>query len=100
MRQRLFLDRLAFRKRIREAEQKMGGMRIQVPAAEKLSMVNDVGEENGEAVEPYNDSMEGFLRKYSGTQRPPRQTKVVLTLGKVTRFRENVEFGSSCSTTC
>jgi SWI/SNF related-matrix-associated actin-dependent regulator of chromatin subfamily C len=63
MRQRLFLDRLAFRKRVRETEQKLAGMRIQVPQAEKLGVVEEGnGEGIGESVEPYNDGMEGFMK--------------------------------------
>ena len=68
MRQRLFLDRLAFRKRVRETEQKMAGMKIQVPVAERMGMLEDgVGGEGdgsgvGEGVEPYHDGMEGFMR--------------------------------------
>ena len=65
MRQRLFLDRLAFRKRVRETETKLAGMKISVPAAEKMGMVDEHGgsgaEGNGE-VEPYQEGMEGFMR--------------------------------------
>ena len=72
MRQRLFLDRLAFRRRVRETELKVGGMRgIPVAGAEKMGFVgSDVeGEEGsgsgsgvGEGVGAYHDGMEGFMR--------------------------------------
>ena len=67
MRQRLFLDRLAFRKRVRETEQKLAGMRIQVPSAEKMGFVEEdddraEGSAGVEGVEPYHDGMEGFMR--------------------------------------
>ena len=61
MRQRLFLDRLAFRKRVRETEQKMAGMRIQVPAAEGIGM-EDAEESGREGTEPFQEGMEGFMR--------------------------------------
>jgi SWI/SNF related-matrix-associated actin-dependent regulator of chromatin subfamily C len=72
MRQRLFLDRLAFRKRVRETEEKLAGMRLHVPtvsAGEKLGMVSD-GEGSGAEgsgapsvnVEPYQEGMDGFMR--------------------------------------
>jgi SWI/SNF related-matrix-associated actin-dependent regulator of chromatin subfamily C len=67
MRQRLFLDRLAFRKRVRETEQKFAGRGIQVPAAEKMGFVEEEGADgsgsgSGEGAEPYHDGMEGFMR--------------------------------------
>ncbi|KAK5116604.1 hypothetical protein LTR85_009229 [Meristemomyces frigidus] len=64
MRQRLFLDRLAFRKRVRETEAKLAGMKISVPTGEKMSM--EAGGEGGAAghsgAEPYQEGMEGFMR--------------------------------------
>ena len=63
MRQRLFLDRLAFRKRVRETEQNLAGMRIQVPATEKMGMVEESnGEGAVDGVEAYNEGMEGFMK--------------------------------------
>ena len=72
MRQRLFLDRLAFRKRVRETEAKFASMRLQVPSVssgEKLGMISD-GEGSGAEgsgapslnVEPYQEGMDGFMR--------------------------------------
>lgn len=60
MRQRLFLDRLQFRKRVREAETKLAGMKISVPAGEKLSMTAE-GATTGETA-PFEDGMEGFMK--------------------------------------
>ncbi|KAF2479718.1 hypothetical protein BDY17DRAFT_256830 [Neohortaea acidophila] len=72
-RQRLFLDRLAFRKRVREAEEKLGGLRLAVPSAEKLAVGPEgmggdasgfegaVGLQGGPE-EPFADGMEGFMR--------------------------------------
>jgi SWI/SNF related-matrix-associated actin-dependent regulator of chromatin subfamily C len=57
MRQRLFLDRLAFRRRVHEAEAKMAGLKIEVPAAEKM------GAERGEGeIEPLGEESEGYMR--------------------------------------
>ncbi|EME47789.1 hypothetical protein DOTSEDRAFT_69655 [Dothistroma septosporum NZE10] len=60
MRQRLFLDRLQFRKRVKEAETGLAGMKISVPAGEKLSM----NAKNAAAAEsaPFEDGMEGFMK--------------------------------------
>ena len=65
MRQRLYLDRLAFRKKVRETEQKLQGMKISVPSLEKMGMLE--GESGGlggveSDVEPYGEHMEGFMR--------------------------------------
>ena len=56
MRQRLFLDRLAFRKRVREVEGKLGGMRLGVGGeGERMGLV-DGGEDEGlGVVGPYGD---------------------------------------------
>jgi len=62
MRQRLFLDRLAFRKRVRETEAKLAGMKIQLPAAETMSMQEGQGTGGVVGIEPYAESMEGFMR--------------------------------------
>ena len=67
MRQRLFMDRLAFRKRVRETELKMGGMKISVPAVERMGMSEerssvDEGNGSGNGVEPFQEGMEGFMR--------------------------------------
>ena len=79
MRQRLFLDRLAFRRRVRETERKMAGMKINVVGVEKMGMVDEssngegFGEDGmdggagfgravGGGVEPYAEGMEGFMR--------------------------------------
>jgi len=65
MRQRLFLDRLAFRKRVRETEAKMGGLKIAVPSGDKMGMEEGLegarGNGNG-GTEPYQEGMEGFMR--------------------------------------
>ena len=90
MRQRLYLDRLAFRKKVRETEEKMGGLKIEVSSAEepKVKAVPQqtaeggiVGESMGgidqaglgdggmgagmggmPGIEPYQEGMEGFMR--------------------------------------
>nr|POE94679.1 swi/snf and rsc complexes subunit ssr2 [Quercus suber] len=64
MRQRLFLDRLAFRKRVKETEEQLAGMKIKPPASEKLAVqpVSDGAAISGSNVEPYQDGMEGFMR--------------------------------------
>lgn len=64
MRQRLFLDRLAFRKRVRETEEKLAGMKIQPPAAKKLTMQpqGDGATSMSGNFEPYQDGVEGFMR--------------------------------------
>ena len=53
MRQRLFLDRLAFRKRVRETEGKMGGGRIGVVGAEGMRM--EGGDGGRVEVEPFGE---------------------------------------------
>ncbi|KAK1089488.1 SWI/SNF and RSC complex subunit Ssr2, partial [Friedmanniomyces endolithicus] len=64
MRQQLFLDRLAFRKRVAETEAKMGGMRIGGVGGggEKLGMDSLSAGTVGEGVEPFQEGMEGFMR--------------------------------------
>lgn len=62
MRQRLFLDRLQFRKRVRETEAKLAGMKIQPPEGEKLAMDGGDGNANAEGVEAYAEGMEGFMK--------------------------------------
>lgn len=62
MRQKLFLDRLAFRQRVRETEAKLVGLKIQPPAAERMSMQGAQGAEGVAGVEPFAESMEGFMR--------------------------------------
>nr|POE67130.1 swi/snf and rsc complexes subunit ssr2 [Quercus suber] len=64
MRQRLFLDRLAFRKRVKETEELLAGMKIQPPASEKLAVqpVSDGAAAGVSNVEPYQEGMEGFMR--------------------------------------
>ncbi|KAK1065823.1 SWI/SNF and RSC complex subunit Ssr2 [Friedmanniomyces endolithicus] len=64
MRQQLFLDRLAFRKRVAETEAKMGGMRIGGVGggSEKLGMDSVAAGMVGEGVEPFQEGMEGFMR--------------------------------------
>lgn len=57
MRQRLFLDRLAFRRRVHEAESKLAGLKIEVPAAEKMGVERGEGE-----VEPLGEESEGYAR--------------------------------------
>lgn len=59
MRQRLFLDRLAFRRRVHEAEAKLGGLKIDVPQAEKMGVERAEG---AEGVEPLGEDSEGFMR--------------------------------------
>ena len=69
MRQRLFLDRLAFRKRVKETEQQLE-QRISVAAGIKMGAVPagseglGLGEDRGlgDGVEPYGEGMEGFMR--------------------------------------
>ncbi|KAF2719278.1 SWIRM-domain-containing protein [Polychaeton citri CBS 116435] len=65
VRQRLFLDRLAFRKKVRETEAKLGSLSIGVPAGEKLSMAS-AGAEDVEdpsiSVQPYAEGEDGFQR--------------------------------------
>ncbi|EMC96380.1 hypothetical protein BAUCODRAFT_70305 [Baudoinia panamericana UAMH 10762] len=70
MRQRVFLDRLSFRRKVREAEAKLAemlvGRRIAVPGGEKLS-IDPAGDSVGGngvvgGVEPYQEGMEGFMR--------------------------------------
>ncbi|TKA62292.1 hypothetical protein B0A55_12837 [Friedmanniomyces simplex] len=64
MRQQLFLDRLAFRKRVAEAEAKRGGTMIGAMegAGEKLGMDPVAVGTMGEGVEPFQEGMEGFMR--------------------------------------
>lgn len=62
MRQRLFLDRLQFRKRVKDTEAKLAGMKIQPPAGEKLAMGSSEDTAPGEVVEPYQEGMEGFMK--------------------------------------
>lgn len=62
MRQRLFLDRLAFRKRVREAEAKMGGLKIEVPAGEKVGVERVDGGGGQEEVRPLGEGDGGFTR--------------------------------------
>ncbi|KAK6405959.1 SWI/SNF and RSC complex subunit Ssr2 [Elasticomyces elasticus] len=63
MRQQLFLDRLAFRKRVQETEAKLGGLRLGAGVGgEKLGMDPEGGAGVGEGVEPYQENMEGFMR--------------------------------------
>ncbi|KXS94615.1 hypothetical protein AC578_10644 [Pseudocercospora eumusae] len=64
MRQRLFLDRLQFRKRVRETEAKLAGMKISVPQGDKLSMDQPgaEGSAEGSQSEPYQDNMDGFMK--------------------------------------
>lgn len=62
MRQRLFLDRLQFRKRVRDTEAQLAGMKIQPPTGDKLSMDGGAeGSANAEA-EPYQEGAQGFMR--------------------------------------
>ncbi|KXL47709.1 hypothetical protein M433DRAFT_23266 [Acidomyces richmondensis BFW] len=73
MRRQLFLDRLQFRQRVRETEarlaERMGGLKIDVPAGERMGMdaqgsvvAAAAGEEGSQVVEPYGEGMEGFMR--------------------------------------
>ena len=64
MRQQLFLDRLAFRKRVAETEAKMGGMRIGGVGGggEKLGINSVDAGRVGEGIEPFQEGMEGFMR--------------------------------------
>lgn len=57
MRQRLFLDRLAFRKRVREVEVKMGGMDLGVGSAEetRMGLVDGAGEGLSTTIGPFGD---------------------------------------------
>lgn len=59
MRQRLFLDRLQFRRRVRETEANLAALKIQ---PEKLSMAPQNGVVGGEGVEPFQEGMEGFMK--------------------------------------
>ncbi|KAK5175503.1 SWI/SNF and RSC complex subunit Ssr2 [Saxophila tyrrhenica] len=61
MRQRLFTDRLAFRKRVREVEGQLGRMRLDVGMGEKMGMVEGEGAERG-SEGPYREGGEGFMR--------------------------------------
>ncbi|KAI7002797.1 hypothetical protein KC366_g19216, partial [Hortaea werneckii] len=63
MRQKLFLDRLAFRQRVKETEAKLGGLKLGVPGQqgeEKLDMST--------AAPPQAESGEGQEAKVSGEQ--------------------------------
>ncbi|KAK3708044.1 SWI/SNF and RSC complex subunit Ssr2 [Vermiconidia calcicola] len=62
MRQRLFLDRLAFRKRVRETEQKTEGRRIEVPSVEKMAMSEEGAQSEAVEIEAFQEGMEGFMR--------------------------------------
>ncbi|KAI7185619.1 SWIRM-domain-containing protein [Hortaea werneckii] len=65
MRQKLFLDRLAFRQRVKETEAKLGGLKLGVPGQqgeEKLDMST--------AHPPQAESGEGQEAKVSGEQAP------------------------------
>ena len=67
MRQRLFLDRLQFRRRVRETEAQLANMHIQPPAGEKLSLLASSADDTEaadphSAVEPFQDGMEGFMK--------------------------------------
>ena len=64
MRQRLFLDRLAFRKRIREVETQMGGMRIEVGRGEKMGLTQQGpdGQVPQAEATPWAEGMEAFMR--------------------------------------
>lgn len=61
MRQRLFLDRLQFRKRVRETEAQLASMKIQPPTGEKLSMDGENSSANVDA-KPYQEGAQGFMR--------------------------------------
>ena len=68
MRQRLFLDRLAFRKRVLETEQRLAGMKVSVAQGQNVG-VEEVREGglggeggSGEGVEPWMERDEGFMR--------------------------------------
>ncbi|WPG98025.1 Hypothetical protein R9X50_00080900 [Acrodontium crateriforme] len=61
MRQRLFLDRLAFRKRVHETEAQLAGMKITPPTTEKLG-IKHVDSSAADTVEPYAEGMDGFMR--------------------------------------
>ena len=65
MRQRLFLDRLAFRRRVREVETQLEGMKMAVPGAGKEDLGLDAAGDAagaGKDVEPFAEGMEGFMR--------------------------------------
>lgn len=65
MRQRLFLDRLAFRKRVQETEARMANMKIDAePAGQNMGMepVAQGDGMRGEGVEPWMERDEGFMR--------------------------------------
>ncbi|KAF2772192.1 SWI/SNF complex protein [Teratosphaeria nubilosa] len=69
MRQRLFLDRVQFRSRVRDVEaqlaKQMAGIRIEVPAGEKMSIDEQSVAGQGvhqQGIEPYGEGMEGFMR--------------------------------------
>ncbi|KAK3114735.1 SWI/SNF and RSC complex subunit Ssr2 [Teratosphaeriaceae sp. CCFEE 6253] len=61
MRQRLFLDRLSFRKRVREVEGRIAGRGLGV-GEEKLGMEGLGAGRAGQGVEPFGEGAEGFMR--------------------------------------
>jgi SWI/SNF related-matrix-associated actin-dependent regulator of chromatin subfamily C len=73
MRQRLFLDRVLFRRRVREAEERLAKLGLGGPGSimaglgdQEERMVVEGGEESGssnkDGVEPFQEGMEGFMR--------------------------------------
>jgi SWI/SNF related-matrix-associated actin-dependent regulator of chromatin subfamily C len=66
MRQRLFLDRLQFRGRVRETEALLAGLKIQPPVGETLTVERERpgggGGGGGGDVEPFAEGSEGFMK--------------------------------------
>ena len=63
MRQKLFLDRLAFRKRVHETEQRLAGMKLEQPQQHMgMEPAGAVEAARGEGVEPYMERDDGFMR--------------------------------------
>ena len=56
MRQRLFLDRLAFRQKVRETEAKLGGRRLEVPATEKYAVEAVDAQDGMMGIEPFGEA--------------------------------------------
>ena len=63
MRQRLFLDRLAFRKRVKETEDRLAGMKIGVAGPDTMAVEGLGDEGRTEGLEPWVEGRdEGFMR--------------------------------------
>ena len=62
MTQRLFLDRLAFRRKVRAAEEGLQGLRLAVPPEERLGLASEGNGTPATHVEPFSDAVQGFIR--------------------------------------